>query len=336
MYRALVVLVLAAAAVAACSDDSADEQGAPSSPDGSRSTITIALLDDAARRSVMYAIEQGIETSDTVDLAITYLPQSALDNATLAAQYDIVEASPLALVGPGAAELGLRLLSAGELDIDGTLLFTRAQSALTEPGELAGESIGVTSTTGVSTLATRYVLSEGYGLSIADGGGDVTLREAPSDSQATLLRTGEVAAAVPSAAATFAWTTNDEYRVLTHVAQEYTGLTDSPVVQSTLVVSGDLLAEQPSALLEVSRMLAAASAYESANRDQVIEAIAAGDTAVADQLGWWWQTHELRFGEITEDDLHTIGDVWAAAQDLGDIDSFPEPDSLALFINETH
>jgi hypothetical protein len=333
MYRALVVLVLGAVAVTGCSDDGADNQGPPSPPDGSRTTVTIALLDDAARRSVMYAIEQGIETSDTVDLAIAYLPQSALDNATSAAQYDIVEASPLALVGPGATELGLRLLSAGELDIDGTLLFTRAQSALTGPGDLEGESIGVASTTGVSTLATRFVLSEGYGLSAGD---DVTLREAPSESQTTLLRTGEVAAAVPSAAATFAWTTNDEYRVLTHVAQEYTGLTESPVVQSTLIVSGDLLAEQPSALVEVSRMLAATSAYESANRGQVIDAVAAGDTAVADQLRWWWQTHKLRFGEITEDDLHAIGDVWAAAQDLGDIDSFPEPESLALFINETH
>jgi hypothetical protein len=324
----VVGLALLGAAAAACSA-AGGGGGDVATPAGGRVTVTIALVDDAARRAAAYAIEQGIEPSDTVDLAVSYLPPSALDAATSAGQYDIVEASPLALVAPGANDLGLRLLSLGELDSDGTLLFTRTGSDFTSGAALDGESVGIASTTGVPTLEARYVLRERYGLNADAEGGDVTLREAPSESQVALLRSGELAAAIPPATATFAWVEDAQYRVANHLAQEYAELTGSQAVQTALVVKGDLVNEQPAALLEVARLLAASSAYERANRDQVTAAVTGGDDIAAAQLRWWWQTHELRFGSLGEDDLRAIGAVWSAARDLGDIDSFPEPASLA-------
>lgn len=328
------LLLLALLTLAACEDGNGGPEGDASMPDGGRVTITLALLDDGARRSALYAIEQGIVTSDAVDLAVSYLTPSALIDATAAGQYDIIEASPLALVGPGASDVGLRLLSLGELDIDGTLLFTPEESDIAGPADLGGEALGVASLTSISTLEARFVLSERYGLSPEVAGGDVTFREAPGESQVALLRSNELAAAIPPAAATFAWTEDEEFAVLSHVAEEYAELTGTRAVQTALLTQGALATEQPAALVEVTRMLDAAAAYEAANRDQVIDAVTGGDETAREQVNWWWQAHELRYGQFSDDGLEAVGAIWEVARDLGDIESFPDPASLSFFAAE--
>ena len=92
---------------------------------GDRTTISIALLDHPSRRAALYAIEQGILTSDTVDLDITYLPQSALGEAAAAGLYDVIETSPLAVALGAERNLELIILSGALQDQDGTLLFVR-------------------------------------------------------------------------------------------------------------------------------------------------------------------------------------------------------------------
>ena len=92
---------------------------------GDRTTVSIALLDHPGRRAALYAIEQGILTSDTVDLDITYLPQSAIIEAAAAGQYDVIETSPLAVALGAERDLELIILSGALQDQDGTLLFVR-------------------------------------------------------------------------------------------------------------------------------------------------------------------------------------------------------------------
>ena len=95
-------------------------------PQGERTTISIAVLDDATRRGALYAIEQGIVRSGLVDLDITYLPLSGLGEATGSHEYDIVEASPLVVPTAKDNRLDLVVLSGGVQDLDSTLLFVRA------------------------------------------------------------------------------------------------------------------------------------------------------------------------------------------------------------------
>ena len=92
---------------------------------GDRTTVSIALLDHPSRRAALYAIEQGILTSDTVDLDITYLPQSALAEAASAGQYDVIETSPLVVALGVERGLAMIILSGALQDQDGTLLFVR-------------------------------------------------------------------------------------------------------------------------------------------------------------------------------------------------------------------
>ena len=103
------------------------EDGADEGPlaNGDRTTVSIALLDHPGRRAALYAIEQGILTSDTVDLDITYLPQSALAEAAAAGLYDVIETSPLTVALAAERDLELIILSGALQDQDGTLLFVR-------------------------------------------------------------------------------------------------------------------------------------------------------------------------------------------------------------------
>ncbi len=108
-----------------------DEQESPDAGEqseatkGDRTTVSLALLDDPSRRAVLYAIEQGIVTSDLVDLDLTYLLKSALTEAAPAKQYDVIEASPLMVPLGRMQDLDLVVLSGGLQNMDGTFLFVR-------------------------------------------------------------------------------------------------------------------------------------------------------------------------------------------------------------------
>lgn len=109
---------------------SSDEEEPEAATDGDRTTISLALLDDPSRRVALHAVEQGIVTSGSVDLDLTYLPPSAIAEAAPARQYDVVEATPLAVPQGLALELDLIILSAGLQNLDGTLLFVKSRPAL--------------------------------------------------------------------------------------------------------------------------------------------------------------------------------------------------------------
>jgi hypothetical protein len=97
--------------------------------DGDRVTVSLALLDDPGRRSALYAIEQGIVSSELVDLRVTYLPESQLGEAPAARQYDVIEATPLVVPLGAARGLDFVVVSAGLADLDGTLLFVQRSPA---------------------------------------------------------------------------------------------------------------------------------------------------------------------------------------------------------------
>ena len=69
---------------------------------GDRVTLSLAVVDSVGYRTALYAIEEGIVTSDSIDVAITYLSPSALAESARSKQYDIVDVPAIA-VPPGPA-----------------------------------------------------------------------------------------------------------------------------------------------------------------------------------------------------------------------------------------
>jgi hypothetical protein len=95
---------------------------------GDRVTVSLAVLESPERRAALYAIEQGFVTSDSVDLALTYVRESALMETPAARQYDVVEATPLIVPLGAQRRLDFVVLSAGAVNRSGTLLFVRADA----------------------------------------------------------------------------------------------------------------------------------------------------------------------------------------------------------------
>ena len=89
---------------------------------GDRTTISLGVLDDASRRAALYAIEQGIVGSETIDVSVTYLSRSELTDAVSARQFDVIEASPLAVPLGVERDLEFVIVSGGVQNVDGTLL----------------------------------------------------------------------------------------------------------------------------------------------------------------------------------------------------------------------
>lgn len=91
---------------------------------GGRQTVSLAVLDDPSRRAALYAIENGLVTSNLVDLNITYLPQAELTEAVSTRQYDVVETAPTLIVQGRERGVDFMIISAGLIDLDGTQLYT--------------------------------------------------------------------------------------------------------------------------------------------------------------------------------------------------------------------
>jgi len=94
---------------------------------GDRVNISLGVLDDTSRRVALYAIEHGIVDSSLIDVTVTYLNRSGLTEAVFARQFDVVEASPVAVPLGAERDLNLIILSGGEQNSDGTLLVVQNQ-----------------------------------------------------------------------------------------------------------------------------------------------------------------------------------------------------------------
>ncbi len=315
----MVALLAFGLLAAACSgDDDAD------TVTGDRITISLAVLDDPSRRAALYGIEQAITTSDTVDLDITYLPLSTIIDVAPAKQYDIIEATPLAVPRAAAADFDFVVLSAALRNLDGTFLFVSADSDIEDPGDLSGKTIAVPSLGGTFTLETRYLLQETYGLDVSLESGDVRIIESPAESLPTLLSNGDVDAAVMLHLGAFRVLEDESFRVLSQVTDEVQLLTAGPVMNSILVTYPDVAAQKADALDEVNRLLAESVTYFKANQEDVIQAVAADQEVDPAFLTWWWERQDLLLGDLSIETQEQLLAVWNAAIAIGDIEEFPE------------
>ncbi|OGO50951.1 MAG: hypothetical protein A2148_02335 [Chloroflexi bacterium RBG_16_68_14] len=221
------------------------------------------------------------------------------------------------LVATLAAALALAAAACGGGD-------ERVAGGLSDPGDLRGKTIGVGSLGDMSTLETRYLLQQGYGLDVSLGGGDVTISESPAESLPTLLEDGDIDAAVLGSLGAFRLLEDERFRVLSQVTAEVQELTGAPVMSSILVTYPEVAEQKGDALGELNRMLAESVTYFKANQDQVIEAVAAEQQADPEFLRWWWDRQGLALGDSSQEMQEQLLKVWETAKAVGDIEDYPE------------
>ena len=313
----LATLLLVAAA---CGDS---QEPTPSVVDD-RVTISIGLRDDPGHRAALYALDQRIVTSASIDPVISYLAPSDIEEAARSNQFDVVEVSVLDVPLGLAEEFELVVLSAGLQDLGGTILFVSKDAEITAPSELAGKVVGVVDRDAASTLETRFLLQNNYGIDASLEGGGVTIEEAPAASLPTLTQNGELDAAVATELGAFTLLSDIDFRVLGQVTAELRETTGVPVMQSILVSYPGVTARKADALSEVISLLAESVTYFHANQDAVLEAIAAEEQVDVEFLNWWWMRHDLPLGDLSQGTQEQLLQAWEMARALGDIESYPE------------
>ena len=314
-----VALLSSALAFAACGGDTRPPDDVT---DGDRITISIAVRDDANRLAALYAIEQGIVTADTIDVDVTYLTQSAIDEVALARQYDVIEVTPLAVPLAAVQDFDFVILSGGLQNLDGTFLFAHADATMETLDDLLNKTIGVASLEDTSALETRYLLQEAYELDVDVEQGDITFVQVPAASLAEAVRGRALDAAVIVNGGAFPLVEDEGLRVHSRVTDELQELLDLPVMSSILVTYPDVAEEKAAALIELSSLLAESAAYFRANQEIVIEAVAREQETV-DYLQWWSQRQELSFGDRSFEMQSRLLTIWEMARVIGDLEEYP-------------
>ena len=332
----LAAVLLVAGLLAGCgasdpapADDGAAEPGASGSS-AQKAKVTLAVLDDAAREAVLWALKNGKVASDSIEVEVTMLPYAAIIEAFGSRAYDVVEASPVAV--PRALQGGLELLvySPGLVNRAGTALYVGAGSDLVDPRDLRGQTVGVFSLGGTFVLETRYVLHKGYGLNVAMTGGDISFQEVPPQNLLARLRDGSLAAGVLVQQAGYMVKDSPDYRRLLDVTGEFQRLTGQYSMNSILVTYPDTAEEKGEALRELSRLLQASAQYAREHRDEVIAAVAQARGEDPGYLEYFLQAYDLVFGDVVADHADAVTVTWEAAHEIGDIDAVPDIDALTF------
>ncbi|HUQ16287.1 MAG TPA: MqnA/MqnD/SBP family protein [Candidatus Saccharimonadales bacterium] len=321
MGRTLATVVTLALLSAACGPVAPAASGAPAPPE--RRTVTIAYADDPSRVALLWAITNRKISSPSVDLAVSFLPLAQIIPAANTKQFDVIEATPLAVPRTAGREPGFLILSAGLVNVDGTFLVTGRTSPIRTAADLAGKTIAVPSLGGTFVQETRYVLAKKFGLNVDLRTGDVKFVETPPEAVAQLLKEGKLDAAVLTQLGAYRLKDSPDVRVLSEVAKELEQLTGKRAAASVVVTYRDRAAAQGPALAEVQRLLSASRAYLADHRAEVLAAVAAEKKVDLAFLNWFFSAYDLRGGPLTAADTAEIVASWEAAKGLGDIAELP-------------
>lgn len=293
-------------------------------PSVERQTLTLAYADDPSRAALVWAIQNGKVTSATVDLKISFLPVAQIIPAANTKQYDVIEATPLAVPRTAGAEPGFLILSLGLLNLNGTQLVTGKNSAIRTPADLAGKTIAVPSLGGTFVQETRYVLAVRHKLDVDLKTGSVKFAETPPEAVPQLLKDGKLDAAVTTQVGLFRLKDSPDHRVLSDIAADFRTLTGQPSLSSIVVTYKDRASTKAAALTEVQRMLRESREYLKKNQAELVRIIAQERKVDEAYLNWFFTAYELGGGAVSTEDAARITATWEAAKTLGDVKELPK------------
>ncbi|HET8569370.1 MAG TPA: hypothetical protein VFM93_10340 [Candidatus Limnocylindria bacterium] len=304
--------------------------GGGAAPTGSpaRESLTLAYADDPSRVMLLWGITSGKVTSPFLDLKVSFLPVAQIIPAANTKQYDVIEATPLAIPRTLGAEPGFQIVSNGLVNVGGTRLVTGAASAIRTAADLKGKTVGVPSLGGTFVLETRFVLAKKYGLDPTLPSGDVRFSETPPEAVPQLLRENKLDAAVLTQLGIYRVKDSADFRTLSDVIPEMRAITGRLSVSSILVTYRDRAQAKARAIAELQRMLAASRDHLYADRAQVVKAVAAEKKVEEAYLTWFFDHYQLAGGALSAEDRAQIAAAWEVAKALGDIKDVPRIDEV--------
>lgn len=286
-------------------------------------TLSFAHLANPSHEAALYAIQQGIVTSDVINVVVTALDIAALQQAIVGRSFDVVEGAAMAIPRANARGLPLEIIGIGmrsHAEGLGSGVWVRADSPLQTIEDLKGHRLGVYTLSSAGMTLNRIALNQAYGLDVSASGGDLEFVELPESALGAALAAGNVDAATLLHAQAYQAMQTGEFRPLAHLARASTEAFGLRMVTSVLVGYTEKLDSDPEAYREFLRMYRESVDYALANQDEVFTAVSASENIDANFFSTWFNQFTSIPVYISQNDLDAIDTLWTESTSLGVLD----------------
>jgi ABC-type nitrate/sulfonate/bicarbonate transport system substrate-binding protein len=292
--------------------------------EGDCSNFKVAVADDDARRTALYAIEHDkVDTSQFPDLELSYLAFPALIQATGTKQFDVIESSLIGIPLARSKGVDLKIVAlssgrTGEGETPGGT-YVLEDSDISTPDDLAGKKVGVTSFGSSTTMVTRILLDEAYGMDSALTGGDITWVEMDPAQLTTSLERGQIDAVADTGLTAFRLGQDPQFRRVLSNDAEWRELTGQASVFAAYQALESQVASNTTCYEQFQDMLAASVEYGRSHIDDVAASVADETGLPADYVTFQWDGAYDYVGNLDPEWLAAGQTLWDQAAAHGEI-----------------
>ncbi|MRX50431.1 PhnD/SsuA/transferrin family substrate-binding protein [Paracoccus sp. S-4012] len=286
-------------------------------------TITFSHLANPSHEAALYAIEQGIVTSDKIKVEVTALDIAALQQAIAARTFDVVEGAAMAVPRANARGLDLQIIGIAQRAHEeglGSTIWVKPDSPIQTAEDLKGKRVGGYTLSSAGMTLVRIALNQAHGLDVSPEGGDLQFVELPESALAAALAAGNVDASVLIHAQAYEAMKSGEFRPVVQLGKDMTEKFGLRTITSVLVAYGDKLTEDPESYQEFLRMFRESVDYALANQEEVFTAVGEQEDIDPEFFTTWFTKFTSIPVYISQNDLDAIDMLWTEATKLGVLD----------------
>ena len=294
-------------------------------------TVSYAYLRDPAQEALVYALRTGKVRSSKINVELKALTVPALTQATTTKQFDVVQASALAVPDAASRGLDLKIIGIGQRLVPngrGMALWTNTDSPIKSVSDLRGKSLGVTGVKSMGTSMIRLALWKRHGFDVALSGGDVRWVEMPSPNLPSALLQHRIDATnlIPTQA--FQVRSDKNLRVFDDLSGDIKSLIGPDVIYSVLVAYPDRLQQHADSYGEFVKLLKASVDYALVHRDEVLAAVSVETNMPVGYFREWFENYISFPVVIGSSDAAQLQKTWTYCKQLGVIASYPDSESV--------
>jgi NitT/TauT family transport system substrate-binding protein len=294
----------------------------------SKQQVSFAFTNEITYEPYVYAIRKGIVSSSTVELKLLPTAIPALLQATGTKQFDLIETSPLGLAQGISRGLDARVAGTAGIVRGGRFVFVKKDSAIKDPAELKGKSMGVTAIASTLVAHIRAVLAKKQRFNVSLENGDIRWVDLPMPTLPPALDRGQVDSAYLIHIPSLKTLNSPEVRVLIDMTKEFHSEFGVDPLTSVVGTYDSKIAEMGPALREALAMLRASAAYTNSHAAEVLEAVAKeGNMSPNDLKTVSQDWYDVRF-TLTPDDQKMVQTILDIGKEVGLIQSYPPLEKL--------
>ena len=295
-------------------------------PAAAKDTVTFAYLADPSHEAVMWALQNGKVTSDTIAVEADALQIPALIQGTATRAYDVVQTAGMAIPRLRNRGMDIRIIGVAlryHAHGEGADIWVPADSPIKSAEDLKGKRLATYSLGSSGVTLARVALADTHGFNVDLEGGDVEFVEMPAPAMPAALAAGRVDAATLIHAQAFEAQETGAFRSIVSSAVDNYKAFGVRMVSAVLAGYGDRLDAEPEKYQEFLRLLSASAQYAADNPDEVFAAVAAeNDMPQAFFTRWFAEFSEFPVF-ISADDRTAIETLWLQAERLGLLSDLP-------------